>query len=1086
MDEDARLSAVLHSQLRGLAVLHLKVVRCGVKLEAICRFNLHGIVVSIYQREEHSAILIGSYSIHQGIITSLADLEGGIRDALAGVSRIDLDDLHAANGVIVKIQALGIVGIDHYGLGSGSFVDGVAGDGFHLRHNQRTGDTVDDDLAILIGVVKAVAGNLTALIGDKLAGSSGDLEDNAFQRGLLIGTQLVNDQCASLLVPEGQGLCIIGVHHHSLGSAVQHITRKRLGFLHDVGVRLQTSDGDLTVLVGVVDTVAGDLALCIGDKLTAGSGDGEFNALQRFVAAGILLHNDKAALGGVLDDYRLGIAIGSNHHIGGRLVDDIACGSLQLRDDISTGSQIGQADLALTIGGEDAVLGQSGSSNDTIQTDFTASSSGDTEFCARQRLVGNAVALLDNQLTLGLVLEGQRNGAAFLDLNGLRLGIDDESIRSLSLGDHNALAGFQSLNADLTIFIGAVNTVGIANQLTVRIGDLKFRILEGNARIDRANLPHQQDSVRGVFKTNGDNTLLTAVRQIDGFRGLEDAVAICGVDFLQNVGAGLQASPDSSTVLTGHFLADDGTTGTGSATQITKDEGCTGQSLLGDAVVLLNDNGIEGFVLECQSLALAAVENDLLRGRLLHLETGSRLHFGCGVLTGIEALALIMDKDLTVGIGIQITKVNGGGCFGRFAVAGISHMELCALHRSASHAVLLIDGQLRHLVVLEYQFLFIACIQTDGLDSVRIVIGQIIRCGNGLLGNLIGARCDTLGNRAVLTGSPICLIIVVDTLHSEDSTGNHGIGASGLNLLDGQQRLFQVFEDELLICARAEIDGLGRLLTDHIRNGNSFFSDLIAVHRDAGQFGNALGIGGNILMEAIMDALYLEGGVSNRLFGLFVQLQNLEVRQLLVGCGNGNRTASIHRLLIHMGDDGVQESCIASRSGYLHEGIQTLGHIGNGDLAGAVSCLGTDDLTVLNDIEYCTGLGVITLVLLDQLDLYLCVILESQGDFLLAIPVKLLLDLVGIIADGIALGSSHFRCGVAADGHSAPRHTSQRTASTSSVSASEVVVHTLNLDDCASQTTGGIIGIHLADAAACGDDRGVGESHRYGLTAIAG
>ena len=480
------------------------------------------------------------------------------------------------------------------------------------------------------------------------------------------------------------------------------------------------------------------------------------------------------------------------------------------------------------------------------------------------------------------------------------------------------------------------------------------------------------------------------------------------------------------------------------------------------------------------------MENDLLGRRLLHLETGSRLHFGCGVLTGIEALALIMDKDLTVGIGIQITKVNGGGCFGRFAVAGISHMELCALHRSASHTVLLVDGQLRHFVVLEYQCLFIACIQTDGLDAIRIVIGQIIRCGNGLLGNLISARCDTLGNRAILAGSPICLIIVVNTFHSEDSTGNHGIGASGLNLLDGQQRLFQVLEDELLICARAEIDGLGRLLTDHIRNGNSFFSDLIAVHRDAGQFGNALGIGGNILMEAIMDALYLEGGVGNRLFGLFVQLQNLEVRQLLVGCGNGNRTASIHRLLIHMGDDGVQESGITCGSGNFHEGIHALSHIGNGDLAGAVSCLGTDDLTVLNDVEYCTGLGVITLILLDQLDLYLCVILESQGDFLLAIPVKLLLDLVSIIADGIALGSSHFRCGVAADGHSAPRHTCQRTTSAGGVSAGEVVVHTLDLDDSASQTTGGIIGIHLTDAAACGDDRGVGESHRNGLAAVAG
>ena len=526
MDEDAGLGTVLHSQLGGLAVLHFKVVRSGIQLEAICRFNLHGIVVSIYQREEHSAILIGSYSIHQGIITSLADLEGGIRDALAGVSRIDLDDLHAANGVIVKIQALGIVGIDHYGLGSGSFVDGVAGDGFHLRHNQRTGDTVDDDLAILIGVVQAVAGNLTALIGDKLTGSSGDLEDNAFQGSLLIGTQLINDQCSSLLVPEGQGLGVVGVYYDSLGSAVQDIAGKRLGFLHDVGVRLQTGDGNLTVLVGVVDAVTGDLSLCVGNELAAGSSDGKFHALQRFIAAGILLHNDEAALGGVFDDHRLGIAIGANHHIGGRLVNDIACGSLQFRDDISTGSQIREADLAVTIGSEDTVLSQRGSANDTIQTDFTACGSGNAELCARQRLVVDAVALLNDQLALRLVLEGQCDGAALFDLDGLRLGVDDESIGSLSLGDHDALAGFQTLDADLTVLIGSVNAVGIANQLAVRIGDLEFRILEGDAGVYRANLPHQQDSVRGIFKTNGDNALFTAVRQIDGFRGLEDAVSV--------------------------------------------------------------------------------------------------------------------------------------------------------------------------------------------------------------------------------------------------------------------------------------------------------------------------------------------------------------------------------------------------------------------------------------------------------------------------------------------------------------------------------------------------------------------------------
>ena len=71
---------------------------------------------------------------------------------------------------------------------------------------------------------------------------------------------------------------------------------------------------------------------------------------------------------------------------------------------------------------------------------------------------------------------------------------------------------------------------------------------------------------------------------------------------------------------------------------------------MGHAVILLHNNSIQRLILECDGFALAAVENDLLRGRFLHLKTGGRGNLGNGVLAGIQPLALLMELDFTVGV----------------------------------------------------------------------------------------------------------------------------------------------------------------------------------------------------------------------------------------------------------------------------------------------------------------------------------------------------------------------------------------------------------------------------------------------------
>ena len=102
-------------------------------------------------------------------------------------------------------------------------------------------------------------------------------------------------------------------------------------------------------------------------------------------------------------------------------------------------------------------------------------------------------------------------------MNGLGLGINDIAVRRACFRHNDALAGFQAGDADLAVFIRPEDAVAVSDQCAVRVGDLEFRIGKSHAGVHGTDLADQQDAVRGVVKADGDNTLLTAVRQIDRF-----------------------------------------------------------------------------------------------------------------------------------------------------------------------------------------------------------------------------------------------------------------------------------------------------------------------------------------------------------------------------------------------------------------------------------------------------------------------------------------------------------------------------------------------------------------------------------------
>ena len=101
--------------------------------------------------------------------------------------------------------------------------------------------------------------------------------------------------------------------------------------------------------------------------------------------------------------------------------------------------------------------------NYAVQPNLAARRRGYAELRAGKGLTADAVPLLDNELSSGLVFEGEADCAALLDLDGLRLGVDDEAIRGLGFRHNDAFPRLQPFNANFPMSIRAVDTIRITN-----------------------------------------------------------------------------------------------------------------------------------------------------------------------------------------------------------------------------------------------------------------------------------------------------------------------------------------------------------------------------------------------------------------------------------------------------------------------------------------------------------------------------------------------------------------------------------------------------------------------------------------------
>ena len=359
---------------------------------------------------------------------------------------VDLDDLHAANRRVVKVESLCIVGVDNHGLRAGILVDGIAGDRFHLRRYYGAGDAGNGDFTCLIRPVQAGGGKRAALGIYIRAICVGDLKLDTFQRLLCNGVLLYDDEIALGLIPKFKRGDFVGFDLDGLRGIVKNVPRLRTGFLDDkcgtwgnVGNRERTC------------AVRHEFAVGIADEIAVGIRDKELHVRDGSVRHSVHLFHQNAAPGLVAELQRHhGIALDLDALRG--IVEDVAIlGTHFFCDDRHAGCQAVNTDSTCAVGHVAAIR----------RTDHTSVRVGHKELHIGNGNAGHGVLFDDEEGTHLIIAEGHgdyililageidrfrgvgdhipvRRGDLFADISAcLETGHDDGSIaRSAVLADN--------------------------------------------------------------------------------------------------------------------------------------------------------------------------------------------------------------------------------------------------------------------------------------------------------------------------------------------------------------------------------------------------------------------------------------------------------------------------------------------------------------------------------------------------------------------------------------------------------------------------------------------------------------------------
>ena len=334
MDHDRGHALVGDLYRRSLAILDAGIDRRGVECVPVFCFALNdGVPATLCVGDADDAVAVGGIG-PEDLTIDFANLELDTTEPLSGVL-IRLDDLQAARRDVIHDQSLKIVGVDNDGLGSCGFIDGVARNRFHFRHNKCADNISDEDLTICVSHIKAVGRELTTLICHEATIAVGDAELDPFQRLLRDAIKLNDSKSTERLVAKFQRDHLVGFDLDRLRSIVQQIAILGTRFFDDKRrARGNVGNGEGT------STIGDELAIGIPNEIAVRIGHEELNIRDWFIRCGVHLFHQNATLGLITELHRDDF-VGLNFNRLRGIVQDITIlGTSFLDDECGVGSNI--------------------------------------------------------------------------------------------------------------------------------------------------------------------------------------------------------------------------------------------------------------------------------------------------------------------------------------------------------------------------------------------------------------------------------------------------------------------------------------------------------------------------------------------------------------------------------------------------------------------------------------------------------------------------------------------------------------------------------------------------------------------------
>ena len=295
MDQNTGIGLILDPQGGHFSVFDLEIMGGIVQTEVGICFDFNCIIGAVLQGKIGPAVSVCGDGIYQGIIHA-ADLKGGIRNPFRGLARIDLDDLHAAHGVVVKTEGLRIIGVDGDGLALAVRVDGESRYALQFRYDDGARDTRQRDLTRGVRIIDPVGGQGASGSVHKLPIGVFDFKFDALQRNRCASgaPPLFDHEVSQGLVAELQGHRLSGLDLGSLGCVIQKETIFCPGFFDHkcgAGVDALNEDGPGGIGSEIAVAVAHHRAVALGHK--------ELNIRNRRVIGTGHLFDEQRALGTV-------------------------------------------------------------------------------------------------------------------------------------------------------------------------------------------------------------------------------------------------------------------------------------------------------------------------------------------------------------------------------------------------------------------------------------------------------------------------------------------------------------------------------------------------------------------------------------------------------------------------------------------------------------------------------------------------------------------------------------------------------------------------------------------------------------------